>query len=98
MLEGLIEGTDILDLADALVMYDRLTAHLTVRVGSFHRAGTWGLDGAVSMPAWLRTHAPMAYSTSKLWCVVAVLASSSQLQWIVDSYGLVFARIVLVTV
>ena len=73
MFEAMIEATDALDLADAMHMYDRLTAHLTGRVGAFNRAGSWGLDGAVSMPAWLRTHASMAHRTARLWCARAAI-------------------------
>ena len=73
MFEALIEETDALDLADALEMYDRLTAHLTEREGSFDRAQMWGLDGAVSMRAWLRAHASMVYGTAKLWCARAAI-------------------------
>ena len=71
MFEALKETGDTLELDDLFDMYDRFTEYVTGRVGTFDRAQTWGLDGAVSMRAWLRAHASMAYGSAKVWCARA---------------------------
>lgn len=58
-------------LARALALYDRLRAVLVRAVGEFDALGLWELDGATSMPAWLRTHARQSNPTAASFAATA---------------------------
>ena len=59
------------DLADAFALFDLLRAKLSAAVGQFDRDGSWELDGATSMVAWLTTHAGMHRPGAARWTSVA---------------------------
>jgi hypothetical protein len=48
------------EVAHLLGVLDRLTARVTAAVGELDAAGGWALDGAGSLPAWLRDRGRMA--------------------------------------
>ncbi len=56
---SLIVGPDRDSVAHALGVLDRLTARVAAAVGELDAAGGWALDGAGSLPAWLRDRGRM---------------------------------------
>jgi hypothetical protein len=50
-------GQDSAELKAAFAAYDRLGARLAVAVAEFEASGRHELDGALTMPSWLRQHA-----------------------------------------
>ena len=55
-----IDDTRVDDCCDDIIgvanVIDALNAKLTVAVGAFEASGKYGVDGALSMRAWLGTH------------------------------------------
>jgi Domain of unknown function (DUF222) len=63
-LDELMHAIDVLDiaplpedLADAFRAMDRLTMRIAAAVSHYDRHGLWAIDGASSMPGWLKAHA-----------------------------------------
>ncbi|MFZ4811556.1 MAG: HNH endonuclease [Ilumatobacteraceae bacterium] len=64
-LNSTIDSIDSIDSLDELLValreLEALTARVTVAVGRLDAAGAWGVDGHVSMAAWLRDRARMSH-------------------------------------
>lgn len=55
------------DVADAIADLERRSATIATAIGALDRDGAWGVDGAVSMAAWLRHHARMSHRAAAAW-------------------------------
>jgi Domain of unknown function (DUF222) len=61
VLEQLDETTvSLSEFADIWTAYEQVGARLSLAVGRFETSGEYGLDGSVSMAAWLRSHCRMS--------------------------------------
>ena len=57
LVDQLSLGADGAELQEAFAVHDRFAARLAVAVAEFEAAGRHELDGALTMPSWLRQHA-----------------------------------------
>ena len=57
LVDGLSLGSDGAELREAFAVHDRFSARLAVAAAEFEATGRHELDGALTMPSWLRQHA-----------------------------------------
>jgi hypothetical protein len=58
---------DLDELRVAIAFHERRAAEIGVAVASLATSGSWGLDGSVSMAAWMRHHLRMSHSDASKW-------------------------------
>ncbi len=59
--------TTLEEVTAALADLERRSAAIAAAIGALDRSGAWGVDGAVSMAAWLRHHARLSHRSATAW-------------------------------